>query len=172
MTSGAGVRAAPENYRPCVGVAVFNRDGTVFVGRRVGAAAQSWWQMPQGGIDDGETARDAAQRELAEETGIHRVVLLGSTEDWISYDVPAALQPRSWGGRYRGQAQLWFAFAFTGAAEEIDLDASGHREFDAWRWVPLAETPSLVVAFKRPVYEEVARSFAHFAVPRRDRVQP
>ncbi len=158
--------AAPLPLRPAVGVALFNTDGLVFVGRRLRGRLGSW-QMPQGGIDDGETPFDAARRELAEETGIRDIAVLGETSEWLSYDLPPGTDPRPrWASRYRGQRQRWFAFRFLGADAAIDL-ATAHPEFDAWRWVPLAEAVDLVVSFKRPVYERVAAEFARFATPAR-----
>jgi putative (di)nucleoside polyphosphate hydrolase len=163
----------PEDlpYRPCVGIALFNAAGAVFVGRRKDsqggpAEMRDAWQMPQGGIDAGEDPRTAALRELYEETGVSSVALLGEAPDWLSYDLPPELLGKVWKGRYRGQTQKWFAFRFTGADAEIEIHAppGGHEaEFVEWRWAPLAEIPQTIVAFKRPVYEEVARIFAPFA---------
>ncbi|WP_147079354.1 RNA pyrophosphohydrolase [Methylobacterium haplocladii] len=154
-------------YRPCVGIALFNRDGLVFLGQRRGqaAAAQSW-QMPQGGIDKGEAPLDAALRELHEETNVSAgsVTLLGQTDGWLTYDLPREVLKRSWKGRYRGQTQKWFAFGFTGDDDEIDIErpAAGTQkpEFDAWRWERLSVTPDLIVSFKRPVYESVVAAFS------------
>ncbi|GEP12099.1 RNA pyrophosphohydrolase [Methylobacterium gnaphalii] len=157
-------------YRPCVGIALFNRNGLVFLGRRQGigdSMAQAHaWQMPQGGIDEGEAPHDAALRELYEETNVAAgsVILLGQTEGWLTYDLPPELLKRSWQGRYRGQAQKWFAFGFTGSDDEIDIDhpaGGAHKpEFDAWRWERLAATASLIIPFKRSVYEIVVAEFA------------
>lgn len=157
-------------YRPCVGIALFNRDGKVFVGRRIAARgglpdAQPW-QMPQGGIDPDEAPHDAALRELFEETNVGKssVTLLGRTEGWFSYDLPPELIKQSWKGRYRGQTQKWFAFGFTGNDDEIDIAAPGngaHRpEFGAWQWLPLSATPELIISFKKPVYEAVVSAFS------------
>jgi putative (di)nucleoside polyphosphate hydrolase len=156
-----------------VGLAVFNCDGLVFVGRRrVGrgkAALQHAWQMPQGGIDPGEEPVEAARRELYEETNIRSVTLLGEAPDWFSYDIPTPPAGLAWKGRYRGQTQKWFAFRFTGEESEIDVDrpAGGkHRaEFGAWRWERLDQVPQLIVPFKRQVYEKVATTFSPFAQP-------
>lgn len=164
--------AADLPYRPCVGIALFNSAGLVFVGRRIsargGRADEQPWQMPQGGIDAGETPDDAALRELFEETNVRAgsVRLLGQTEGWLSYDLPPDLMKQSWKGRYRGQTQKWFAFGFTGEDGEIDIAAPGdgaHRpEFDAWRWLPLSETPALIIGFKKPVYDSVVTAFSGF----------
>jgi len=165
---------APEGYRPCVGLALFNAAGLVFIGRRANknlrehVAPGHEWQMPQGGIDKGETPLEAALRELAEETNVTSVDVLAEAPGWLSYDLPTDIAGQAWKGRWRGQAQKWFAMRLTGAEEEIDIlnPAGGHRpEFDAWRWAPLAETPSLIIPFKQQVYREVASLFAPFAEP-------
>lgn len=163
-----GRNGAGPGYRRCVGVALFNASGQVFVGRRrMGGDPGDLphrWQMPQGGIDRDEAPLDAARRELFEETGVRSVELLGEAPEWFSYDFPAEVMTRTRSGKYVGQTQLWFAFRFTGAESEIDLSPPGHKpEFDAWRWAPLAETPSLIVPFKRGVYDDVARAFARYA---------
>jgi putative (di)nucleoside polyphosphate hydrolase len=153
-------------YRRCVGVMLFNAQGLVFVGRRSSRpdapeGLGQWWQMPQGGMDEGEDPEAAARRELEEETGIIRASIIGRTRQWYNYDLPPNLLGSVWEGRYRGQTQLWFAARFEGEESEIDLEPKpGHeREFDAWRWVSIGELPGLVVAFKRPVYEGVVREF-------------
>ena len=150
-------------YRPCVGLMVFNADGHVWVGRRIDMPGDAegqgtWWQMPQGGIDEGEDARVAALRELEEETGIKadRVKVIGETADWLTYDLPDHLLGVAWGGRFRGQKQKWFALRFVGADDEVNIDppaGSGHKkEFDAWCWMPVADLEERVVPFKREVY--------------------
>lgn len=157
-------------YRPCAGVMLLNEEGHVFVGRRserkrAPEGHGQWWQMPQGGIDKGEAAEDAARRELWEETGVRNATFLAQTEDWLLYDLPAELVGVAWKGRYRGQKQMWYAARFEGVEAEIDLKPRpGHKaEFDAWRWVPMAELPALVVPFKRTVYSVVVETFAHLA---------
>jgi putative (di)nucleoside polyphosphate hydrolase len=163
---------APAGYRPCVGLALFNRDGLVFVGRRANKRQREHvapgfaWQMPQGGIDRGETPHQAALRELQEETNVTSVSLLAEAPGWLSYDLPVEIGQEAWKGRWRGQAQRWFAFRLEGPDSEIDIlhPAGGHKaEFDAWRWARLEETPDLIIPFKQPVYREVVRHFAPFA---------
>ncbi len=145
-------------YRPCVGAMIVNRVGLVWVGRRFDAPGDAegggtWWQMPQGGVDDGEDAAVAVYREIAEETGIRSVDMIDEIGGPYAYDLPAHLIGKVWGGRYRGQRQRWFALRFTGDDTEVDLSAPGHQpEFDAWRWVERSELLELIVPFKRDVY--------------------
>jgi putative (di)nucleoside polyphosphate hydrolase len=164
---------APEQlgYRPCVGIMVFNRAGQVWIGRRFDAPGEpegpgAWWQMPQGGIDEAEDAGKAALRELWEETGIRSVQVIAESAGWYNYDLPVALRPKAWGGRYRGQKQKWFAMRFTGSDDEVTLARPGHQpEFDAWRWAALNELICLIVPFKREVYQQVVQEFAPLAKP-------
>jgi putative (di)nucleoside polyphosphate hydrolase len=158
-------------YRPCVGLMVLNRDGLVFVGRRSEGPEHvdetHVWQMPQGGIDDGEDPWPAALRELYEETNIRSVEKIGEIEGWLSYDIPREIVGQAWKGKYRGQKQKWYALRFTGEEGEIDIAHPGggaHKpEFIAWRWERMENLPGLIIPFKRPVYEEVVKRFAHLA---------
>jgi putative (di)nucleoside polyphosphate hydrolase len=152
-----------SRYRPNVGIVLFNDQGLAWMGRRVGGAAPFSWQFPQGGVDKGEDLLDAAKRELAEETGVTSIRYLGQTEGWIVYDFPADYAGSKAAKGWKGQRQVWFAFAFTGEESEIRLDAHHQIEFDAWRWSPLAEAPGLIVPFKRASYEAVADAFSDFA---------
>jgi putative (di)nucleoside polyphosphate hydrolase len=146
-------------YRPCVGVMLMNREGRLFVGER--GDAPGAWQMPQGGIDAGESVEAAALRELWEETGVerHRVEVLAVTPGWLRYDLPAELVGRVWGGRFRGQKQKWVLMRFLGEDAEVRIDTK-HPEFVAWRWLPPAEVLEAIVPFKRTVYAEVLAAFA------------
>jgi putative (di)nucleoside polyphosphate hydrolase len=146
-------------YRPCVGLALFNRDGLVFAARRIDTPGNAW-QMPQGGIDAGEEPRQAALRELEEEIGTAKAEFLAESAGWICYDLPPDLVGKVWKGRYRGQRQKWFALRFTGTDADIDI-VTKHPEFSAWRWMELAELPPLIVPFKRGVYDAVAAEFGH-----------
>ena len=144
------------NYRPCVGVMLARPDGLVFVGRRIGT--EGAWQMPQGGIDVGEAPPRAALREMAEEIGTDRAVIVAESAHWHRYDLPRRLANRLWRGRYRGQIQKWFLLRFTGQDADIRV-ATAHPEFDAWRWVAVDALLDLVVPFKRDVYGEVVGEF-------------
>ncbi len=157
-------------YRPCVGLAVFNRRGLVFIGRRINGPehvdAAHAWQLPQGGIDPDEDPWRAALRELYEETNIRSVEKLAEVEEELCYDIPREIIGRAWGGKYRGQCQKWYALRFTGKDSEIDIahPAGGHKpEFAEWRWERLVSVVRLVVPFKRPVYERLVKDFARFA---------
>ena len=157
-------------YRPCVGMMVLNRNGLVFTGRRISGPehvdATHAWQMPKGGLDPGEDPYQAALRELREETNIGSVELLAEAREWLAYDLPPDIADEVWSGRYRGQTQKWFALRFTGEESEIDIDnpdGAAEPEFAAWRWEPVQNIPSLVVPFKRAVYERVVEEFARLA---------
>ena len=148
-------------YREGVGIVLFNRDGLVFAAKRIDSDAA--WQMPQGGIDKGETPLQAALREMEEEIGTAKAELMAESAGWLTYDLPTELVGKVWKGRFRGQKQKWFALRFTGAESEIDVehpDGGAHsREFATWRWEPLQNVPDLVVPFKRAVYDRVVHEF-------------
>ncbi|MCB9992269.1 MAG: RNA pyrophosphohydrolase [Hyphomicrobiaceae bacterium] len=154
-------------YRPCAGIALFNRDGLVFMGKRlkfVEGELANPWQMPQGGLDKGEDPATGGLRELAEETNVTNVNLLRITDDWLTYELPDAALGVALKGKYRGQKQKWLAALLTGGDDEIDVEnpmmGAHPAEFSAWEWVPLEETLVRVVPFKREVYDEVVRQFA------------
>lgn len=146
-------------YRPCVGVVLAHEDGRVFVGQRADRDDPAW-QMPQGGVDDGETPREAALRELWEEVGVDTALarVEAETSGWITYDLPAEVIPTRWGGKYRGQKQKWFLLRFAGQDSDIRLDLH-HREFSEWQWVSAKDALARIVPFKRDVYARVFEEF-------------
>jgi putative (di)nucleoside polyphosphate hydrolase len=154
-------------YRANVGAVLFNPTGLVLVARRAdlpnAEGAPGGWQLPQGGIDDDEDPAIAVFRELEEEVGTAAAEILAEHPRWLTYDLPPDLLGKALGGRFRGQRQKWFALRFTGTDADIRLDLDPHPEFDAWRWAPLAELPAMAVAFKRAIYDDLAREFARFA---------
>lgn len=147
-------------YRPCVGIMLANRNGHVFVGQRIDSKEGDAWQMPQGGIDPGETAEEALIRELGEETGIdaNLVDVIARSAHEHLYDLPDELAGKLWGGKYRGQAQQWFLVRFKGEDSDINI-ATKHAEFNAWQWVEADQLVELIVPFKRPVYRDVVQEF-------------
>lgn len=147
-------------YRPCVGVMLINAEGEVFVGQRLDRDTDAW-QMPQGGVDKGEEPRDAALRELLEETGVlaELVDVIAESEGWLPYDLPHDLVPRIWKGRYRGQEQKWFLMRFRGEESDVNIETE-HPEFSAWRWLPSNQLVANIVPFKREVYAQVLEEFA------------
>jgi putative (di)nucleoside polyphosphate hydrolase len=153
-------------YRSAVGVMLLSRMGEVFVARRIDMPVMPAWQMPQGGIDPGETPVQAALRELKEEIGTDKAEILGESSRWLKYDLPAELARGVWGGRYRGQRQKWFAMRFTGNDTDIDL-ATDHPEFDAWKWIQPEQLPEMIVPFKRQLYLDILLEFrAHCGTAR------
>jgi len=151
----------PRPWRPCVGLMLFGPGGRVFVGRRIDTPGENW-QMPQGGVDEGENPREAVLRELHEEIGTGRAEIVAEYPEWLKYDLPPEIAAKLWDGRYRGQMQRWFALRFTGRDADIDLTGP-HPEFDAWRWEEIDRLPALVVGFKRKIYETVVAAFRHLA---------
>jgi putative (di)nucleoside polyphosphate hydrolase len=152
----------PAGYRPNVGIMLIAPDRRVWIGQRHDrdpGAEQSGWQMPQGGIDKGESPVEAALRELEEEVGTDKAEVLRESREWFAYDLPRELAQSLWRGRFRGQAQKWVAMHFTGDDSDIDI-ATKHPEFRAWRWARASELPGLIVPFKRDVYRAVLTEFA------------
>ena len=146
-------------YRSCVGVMLANAKGEIFVGQRLDNDTPAW-QMPQGGVDKGEAPRDAALRELWEETGVEPelVTIEAESETWLPYDLPHDLVPKIWKGKYRGQEQKWFLLRFNGTDQDVNI-ATKHPEFSEWRWLPADQLVANIVPFKRAVYEQVLQEF-------------
>lgn len=150
-------------YRPAVGIMLINRGGLIFAGRRVDQTVEGW-QMPQGGIDGNETPAEAGLRELKEEVGTDKAVILREMDEWLCYDLPAHLLGVALHGRFRGQKQKWLAMRFTGKAGDIDIKTE-HPEFAAFKWLPMDELPNLIVPFKRDTYKKVIAAFRDLAKP-------
>ena len=160
MTRGKRIRQADAlPYRPGAGVVLFRDDGMVFAGKRIDNPVDAW-QMPQGGIDFGELPEEAALRELTEETGVapDKVRIEGQTREWLRYDLPDELLGRIWGGRFRGQEQIWFAMRFLGDDADIDI-ATEHAEFCEWRWMAPEALIEKIVPFKRGLYAAIFADF-------------
>ncbi len=160
-------------YRPCAGVMVLNKEGRAFIGRRTDGPEHvdetHVWQMPQGGIDEGEDPYPAALRELYEETSIKSVEKVGEIPDWLIYDIPRDIVGQAWKGKYRGQKQKWFALRFTGEENEINIHNPGggehEPEFVEWRWEKVENLPGMIIPFKRHVYDRVVKEFLPLAKP-------
>ena len=148
-------------YRPAVGVLLLNRQGLVFVGKRIDQTVEGW-QMPQGGIDKGEEPRQAVMRELKEETGTDKARIIAEMPDWVTYDLPPHLVGIAFHGRYKGQRQKWFALRFTGKDADIDLTAH-EPEFSSFQWVSPEALPDLIVPFKRDTYRQVLAALGPLA---------
>ena len=147
-------------YRPCVGIFLLNNDGLVFAGRRIDSRAEAW-QMPQGGIDAGESPLQACMREMREEIGTKTAELVSQHDDWLYYDIPLPLADRLWQGRYKGQKQKWMALRFTGDDSDINI-ATEEPEFCEWKWLSPHDLVDLAVPFKRDVYQNVLAAFAPY----------
>jgi putative (di)nucleoside polyphosphate hydrolase len=154
---------AERPYRPGVGIMLLNSKSEVFVGQRLDNPADAW-QMPQGGIDEGEAPLSAAWREMKEEIGTDKAELEAESKGWLSYDLPAELADRIWKGRFRGQRQKWFAFRFRGSDRDIDI-ATGHPEFRSWKWAAMRNLPTMIVPFKRQLYRDLMTEFADLLPP-------
>jgi putative (di)nucleoside polyphosphate hydrolase len=171
----AGTQADPEDskeaaFRRGVGIVLLNREGRVFMGQRIDMSGDAW-QMPQGGIEDGESPRAAALRELREELGTSNVDIVAEAEGWLHYELPAELLDRLPGVRWRGQRQKWFVMRFLGVDAGINV-ATEHPEFSKWRWVNADQLVALIVPFKRELYEQVLRQLGRYITPRPGRPSP
>ena len=147
---------APKPYRRGIGIVLLNARSRVFLAERMDTPGA--WQMPQGGIDRNETPREAALRELREETGTSQAKIVAVTRTWLRYDLPAELASKVWNGKYRGQEQKWFLMRFTGRDEDIDITGD-HAEFAAWKWAKFEDLPKTIVGFKRDIYLQVVSAF-------------
>lgn len=145
-------------YRPCVGFMMLNPEGKVFVAKRIDTMIEAW-QMPQGGIDEGESPLDALFREMEEEIGTRNAVILQEHDDWLQYDLPEHLIGTVWGGKYRGQKMKWYLMRFQGQDSDIDINTA-NPEFTEWKWLEMSKLPQSAVAFKRPLYEQIVASFS------------
>lgn len=144
-------------YRLGVGMMLLNKDNMVFVGKRIDTRSEAW-QMPQGGVDHGETPASAALRELEEEAGTSKAEIIAESRDYYYYDLPEELIHDIWGGKYRGQKQKWFALRFTGDDSEININTE-HPEFCEWKWADINTLPDLIVPFKRDIYSAIVKEF-------------
>ena len=151
-------------YRKGVGIVLMNSDGLVFAGQRldqIGRDGEHAWQMPQGGIDEGEDPRETAFRELEEETGVTNAELIAETPDWLTYDLPNDLVGHVWSGRYKGQKQKWFLMRHLGTDDEINIETE-IPEFRCWKWEAFHNMPDLVVPFKRDLYLQIQDVFGSY----------
>ncbi len=146
-------------YRLGVGMILLNKEGLVFVAKRIDMTSEAW-QMPQGGMDEGESPRETAMRELKEEIGTDEAEIIAESAGWYFYDLPEALIAKVWKGKYRGQKQKWFVMRFTGADSDIDINTET-PEFSEWKWVRGANLPDVIVPFKRALYKELLAEFGH-----------
>ena len=151
-----------KSYRRCVGLVVINKDGLVFVGKRIDSNLNAW-QMPQGGIENGESPRNAGLREMKEEIGTNNVKLIGEIDNWLNYDIPQKLSSKLWNGKYRGQTQKWLAFQFLGNDDEININTED-PEFKEWKWEEHKNLVNLAVPFKKDIYNKIIYEFSHLFI--------
>ena len=146
-------------YRPCAGIMLLNNKGKVFVARRINTDVEAW-QMPQGGIDNGEDSKAAAIRELEEETGITQADIIAEYPDWLTYDLPDELYGKVWKGRYGGQTMKWYVMRFHGEDSDINIKTK-QPEFSSWRWVDMKDLKKIIVPFKRDIYIALSEKFSY-----------
>ena len=148
-------------YRPCAGIMLLNKYGKVFVARRIDTDIEAW-QMPQGGIDDGEDPLDAAMRELEEETGVTDINVLGEYDGWLSYDLPGELYGKVWKGKFGGQIMKWYVMRYNGEDHDINIETE-HAEFSTWKWAEMSYLEGIIVPFKKEIYKKLAEKFKDLA---------
>jgi len=146
-------------YRPCVGIMLLNQDNKVFVAKRIDTLVEAW-QMPQGGIDEGEDPEITAFREMKEEIGTNNAEVIAQTDDWLNYDLPEHLVGKVWKGKYRGQTMQWFVMRYLGQDSDINIETD-HPEFDEWRWADMSELPDMIIPFKKPLYQTLVDRFSY-----------
>lgn len=146
-------------YRPCVGLMILNRENKVFVAKRIDMRTEAW-QMPQGGIDEGEDAQAAALREMKEEIGTDNAEIIAESRMWMKYDLPQHLVPQLWDGKYRGQKQKWYALRYLGEDSDINIQTD-IPEFSEWKWVDMETLPDIIVPFKQELYAMIVEQFRH-----------
>lgn len=161
MPNGSQMNERKQEYRPCVGIMLVNADGKAFVGKRIDNREGDWWQMPQGGVDDGEDLDAALLREVEEEVGVlpEHLEIVARLPQELYYDLPPELKGKLWGGKYNGQRQTWYLVRFAGTDADIDLDRHRDPEFCEWKWVDPDLLPELIVPFKRAVYQTIVDGF-------------
>ncbi|APR98347.1 RNA pyrophosphohydrolase [Wolbachia endosymbiont of Folsomia candida] len=147
-----------NEYRPCVGIMLFNKQGHIFIGKRFDS--ESYWQMPQGGVDEGEELEQAALRELLEEIGTNKAEIIAKNKDWIYYDLPEEIIQMCWNGKYSGQKQRWFLMRFCGEDQDINVNYTDHPEFKEWRWQHVDDLVEGAISFKKQVYTAVIEEFS------------
>lgn len=149
-------------YRPCAGIMLLNNQNQVFVAKRIDTAVEAW-QMPQGGIDQGEGPKEAAIRELEEETGIRDTQVIAEYEGWLTYDLPDELYGKVWKGKFGGQTMKWYVMRFNGNENDINIETA-HPEFSEWKWTEISNLPDMIVPFKKDIYQKLADKFSYLAV--------
>jgi len=147
-----------KEYRPCVGIMLFNKQGNIFIGKRFDS--DSYWHMPQGGVDEGEELEQAARRELLEEVGTDEAEVVAQNKEWIYYNLPEEVIPICWNGRYSGQKQRWFLMKFCGKDKDININYTDHPEFKEWRWQNVDDLVASAIPFKKEVYKKVIEEFS------------